>query len=65
MLLLVAPVLQLRFPLQPVAVKVAVSLAQMLVLLVATVGAVGVVPVVIVITFEVPLVPQLLIHTAL
>jgi hypothetical protein len=64
MLLVVAPVLQVNLPTQPVAVKVAVSLAQILVLLVATVGAAGVVPVVMVITFDAPLVLQLFVHVA-
>ena len=64
-LLVVAPVLQANVPLQPVAVKVAVSVPQILVLFAATVGAGGVVPVVIVITFDAPLVPQLLLQVAL
>ena len=64
-LLVVAPVLQVNVPVQPVAVNVAVSLPQMLVLLVATVGAAGVEPVVMVITFDAPLVPQALVHVAL
>ena len=64
-LLVVAPVLQVNVPVQPVAVNVAVSLPQMLVLLVATVGAAGVEPVVMVITFDAPLVPQPLLHIAL
>jgi hypothetical protein len=65
MLLVVAPVLQVNLPTQPVAVKVAVSLLQILFLLVATVGAAGVVPVVILITLDAPLVPQLFVHVAL
>ena len=58
MLLVVAPVLQVSVPIQPVAVRVAVSLPHKLILLLATVGAVGVVPVVILTTFDAPLVPQ-------
>jgi hypothetical protein len=65
MLVPLAPVFQVNVPLQPLAVKVAVSPAHRVGLLLVTIGAVGVVPVVIVTTFEVPLVPQLLIHTAL
>ena len=42
MLLVVAPVLQVNLPVQPVAVNVAVSLLHKLDLLVATVGAAGV-----------------------
>ena len=60
----VALVLHFTVPPQPVAVKVAVSLPHKLVLSLAMVGAVGEPPVVIVITFEVGLVPQVLIHTA-
>ena len=63
-LLVVAPVLQVNVPVHPVAINVAVSAPQMLVLLAVTVGAGGVVPVVIVITFEAPLVPQLFIQVA-
>ena len=64
MLLPVAPVLHVSVPVQPVAVKVAVSLPQMLVLLAVTVGAGGVEPVVMVTTFDTPLVPQLFRQTA-
>ena len=59
-----APVLHVTVPAQPVAVKVAVSPAQIAGLLLDTVGAGGVVPVVMVITFEV-LVPQVLLQVAL
>ena len=59
-----APVLQLTVPVQPVAVKVAVSPAHIEGLLLDTVGAGGFVPVVMVTTFEV-LVPQLLLQLAL
>ena len=64
-LVVVAPVLHVSVPLQPVAVKVAVSEPQIPVLLAETTGAVGVFPVVIVIVFDTPLVPQALTHTAL
>jgi hypothetical protein len=60
----VAFVLQVNVPAQPVAVNVAVSLLHRLVLFVAIVGAFGVVPVVMVITFDTPLVPQLLLQVA-
>ena len=60
----VAFVLHLTVPVQPSAVNVAVSLLHRLTLFVAIVGAFGVVPVVIVITFDTPLVPQLLLHVA-
>ena len=65
MLLPVALVLHFTVPLQPVAVKVAVSLPQRSVLVLAMVGADGLPPVVIVITFDALLVPQLLTQTAL
>ena len=61
----VALVLHFTVPPQPVAVKVAVSVPQRSVLLLAMVGADGLPPVVIVITFDAPLVPQLLTQTAL
>ena len=60
----VAFVFHFTVPVQPVAVKVAVSLLHKLVLSGAMVGAVGVVPVVIVTTLDAPLVPQLLLHVA-
>lgn len=56
--------LHFRVPLQPVAVSVAVSLPQILVLSLAIVGVVGVLPVVITIAFEVLLVPQLFVQVA-
>ena len=61
----VAFVFHLTVPLQPVAIKVAVSLLHKLVLLLAIVGAFGFVPVAIVITFDIPLVPQVFVHVAL
>lgn len=64
MLLPVALLLHFTVPPQPVAVKVAVSLPHKLVLLLAMVGELGEPPVVITITFEVGLVPQELIQTA-
>ena len=64
MLVPVAFVLHLTVPAQPVAVNVAVSLLHRLTLFVAIVGAFGVVPVVMVITFDTPLVPQLLLQVA-
>lgn len=63
-LVVVALVLHFKEPLQPVAVKVAVSLPQILVLSVAIVGAVGVLPVVITMAFDAPLVPQVFIQVA-
>ena len=60
----VALVLHVKVPLQPVAVKVAVSLPQILVLLLVNVGAVGVLPVMITIAFELPLVPHVLVQVA-
>lgn len=65
MLLPVAFVLHFTVPLQPVAVKVAVSVPHKLVLLLATVGADGFPPEVIVIILDAPLVPQLLTQMAL
>jgi hypothetical protein len=60
----VAPLLHLTVPLQPVALNVALSVPQILVLLEAIVGGVGKAPVTIVTTFDAPLSPQPLIHTA-
>jgi hypothetical protein len=60
-----AELLQVTVPEHPVAVNVAVSLLHRLVLFVAIVGAFGGVPVVIVTTFDIPLVPQLLLQVAL
>ena len=64
-LLVVAPVLHVSVPLQPVAVKVAVSVPQILVLLAETIGAVGVFPAVIVTILDILLVPQVLVQVAL
>lgn len=64
-LLLLAPVLHFTVPPQPVAVRIAVSLPQSIVLVLAIVGADGLPPEVIVITLDAPLVPQLLTQTAL
>ena len=63
-LLVVAPVLQLRVPLQPVAVKVAVSAPQIVFVFVCTVGTVGDGTFVIVITLLAALSPQLVTHLA-
>ena len=65
MLALVAPVLHLMFPAQPLAVKVAVSLLHKLVLLVLIIGAVGLVPVLITIALLATLSPQVLLQVAL
>ena len=62
--LVVAPVLHFRLPTQPVAVKVDVSLGHKLGLVALTVGATGAVPVLMIIAFELPLVPQVLLHVA-
>lgn len=51
-------------PPQPVAVNVAVSAPQILVLLLTTTGALGVPPVVIVTGVEAPLTPQRLVQVA-
>ena len=64
MLVDVALVLHCKLPLQPVAVSVAVSAPQILVLLLVNVGVAGVLPVVITITFEAPLVPQVFVQVA-
>jgi hypothetical protein len=60
----VAPLLHLTVPPQPVALNVAVSVPQILVLFEEIVGGTGNVPVTIVTTLLAPLSPQLLIHTA-
>lgn len=56
--------LHVTVPPQPVAVSVAVSAPQILVLLAVTVGALGVPPVVITIGVEAPLTPQRFVHVA-
>ena len=61
----VLPPVQTIVPLQPLAVKIAVSLGQILVLFAAMIGAVGVLPCVIVIIVEAPLVPQAVVQIAL
>jgi hypothetical protein len=58
------PLLQLTVPLQPEAVKVAFSPSQQIVLSVLMVGIVGVVFVPIIIVFELPEVPQLVVQVA-
>lgn len=63
-LLVVAPVLQVIEPLQPVAVKVAVSVPQMVLVFVFTSGTVGDVAVLIVTTLLALLSPQLVTHFA-
>lgn len=60
----VEPLLQVTVPPQPDAVRVAVSVPQMLVLLLTTVGALGVPPVVITIGVEAVLTPQELLQVA-
>ena len=64
MLVVVALVLHFKVPLQPVAVRVAVSFPQILVLSEVRVGAIGVLPVVIVMAFDAPLVPQVFVQVA-
>ncbi len=64
MLDVVAPVLQFNVPLQPLAVNVAVSVPQIVVLSDVIVGVVGLTPVLITITFDATLEPQLLLHVA-
>jgi hypothetical protein len=64
MLDVVAPVLQVNVPSQPVAVKVALSPSQQTVLSVVTIGAFGVDFVVITTGEEAGLTPQLLLQVA-
>ena len=64
MLVPVAFVFHFTVPVQPDAVKVAVSLLHKLGLLLAIIGAVGAGIVVMVTTFDAPLVPQVFIHVA-
>ena len=64
MLAVVAPVLHLIVPAQPVALNVAVSALHKLFLLVLITGAAGLLPVLITMAFEFPLSPQLLLHVA-
>ena len=61
----VETILHFTVPLQPVAVKVAVSLPHRLVLSALITGADGAVPVVIVSTLLAGLLPQVLLHLAL
>jgi hypothetical protein len=63
-LLPVALVLHFKVPLQPVAVNVALSPAQIVVLSLAIVGVVGLTPVLMTIEFELLLVPQTVVQTA-
>jgi hypothetical protein len=60
----VAALLQTIVPVQPVAVNVAVSVPQRLILLVLIDGGFEPAPIVITIALEFPLSPQLLIHVA-
>jgi hypothetical protein len=60
----VAALLQTIVPVQPVAVNVAVSVPQRLILLVLTDGGFEPAPIVITIALEFPLSPQLLLHVA-
>ena len=62
--LLVALVLHFKVPLQPVAVNVAVSPVQIVVLSLVTLGVVGLTPVRITIEFEALLVPHTVVQTA-
>ena len=62
--LLVAFVLHFKVPLQPVAVNVAVSPVQIVVLSLTIVGVVGLTPVLITIEFEALLVPHTVVQTA-
>lgn len=64
MLVVVAPVLQVIVPLQPVAVNVAVSVPQIVFVFACTSGTVGAGTVVIVITLLAALSPQLVTHFA-
>ena len=64
MLLVVAPVLHFKVPLQPVALKVALSLPQIVSLFVVILGVVGRGPVLIMIGLEAELLPQILLHVA-
>ncbi len=60
----VAPVLHFKVPLQPVALKVALSPAQSVSLLVVMLGVVGVGPVLMMIGLDAELLPQILLHVA-
>ena len=62
--LLVAFVLHFKVPLQPLAVKVALSPAQIVVLSLVTLGVVGLTPVRMTIEFEALLVPHTVVQTA-
>ena len=62
--LLVAPVLHLMLPLQPVALNVALSALHKLFLLLLITGAAGLLPVLITTTLLTPLSPQLFAHVA-
>ena len=64
MLLVVAPVLHLIAPLQPVALNVAVSALHKLFLVLLITGAAGLLPVLITTTLLTPLSPQLFAHVA-
>jgi len=64
MLLVVAPVLHLILPLQPVALNVAVSALHKLFLVLLITGAAGLLPVLITTTLLTPLSPQLFEHVA-
>ena len=64
MLLPVAPLLQVMVPPQPLAVMMADSLVQMLVLSEASKRAAGGVPEVITMALEMPLIPQALLQVA-
>jgi hypothetical protein len=64
MTLVVAPVLQFRLPLQPLAVNVATSVPQIVLLSDTTIGVLGFTPVRMTIGLLDSLLPQLLLHVA-
>ena len=64
MVLVVAPVLQLKLPTHPLAVNIAFCPSQQIVLSLLMIGAFGLLPVVMMILLDTKLVPQLLVHVA-
>jgi hypothetical protein len=64
MTLVVAPVLQFKLPLQPLAVNVATSVPHIVLLSVTILGVLGFTPVRITISFELTLLPHVLLHVA-
>ncbi len=65
MMLLVALVLHFKLPLQPVALKVALSVPQRVVLLLVIIGGVALTPVLMMREFEALLVPHNVVQLAL